>query len=360
MNSNNNSSNTPLSSNAIEVAIRLILILLIATLCFQIIKPFIIPVIWGAIIAVALFPLYIQLNNLLGQRNKLTASLYIIAALSLLITPSIMLTTSLVETSTELAKNFNDGTLTIPRPDASINDWPLIGNQVFNLWSQASSNLEETLKQYVPEIKQAGKTLLSAITGVGGSILQFIFSILISGIFLINAQNSHSITVKIASRLTDKQQGLQFANLAIATIRSVAQGVIGVAVIQAALSGMGMLLIGVPGWSLWTVLILILAVAQLPPLLILGPVIFYVFSIDTSSSAAIIFTIWSVLISMSDGFLKPLFLGRGMATPMLVILLGAIGGMMLMGILGLFIGAISLALGYELFMAWLDKESEIA
>jgi predicted PurR-regulated permease PerM len=114
----------------------------------------------------------------------------------------------------------------------------------------------------------------------------------------------------------------------------------------------------ISGWGAWTVLILILAVAQLPPLLILGPVIFYVFSIETSSSSAIIFSIWSVLVSMSDGFLKPLFLGRGMATPMLVILLGAIGGMMLFGILGLFIGAISLALGYELFIAWLDKGLE--
>ncbi len=359
MNPNNKMTDNSLASNTIEIAIRLILILLIATLCFQIIKPFMIPVIWGAIIAVALFPLYQKLDSLFGQRSKLTTSLYVIAALSLLITPSIMLTASLVDTSTELAKNFSNGTLTIPRPEQNINDWPLVGNQIFNLWSQASSNLEDTLKQYVPEIKQAGETLLSAVAGVGGSIFQFIFSIIISGIFLLHAKNSYSITVKIASRLTDKQQGLQFANLAIATIRSVAQGVIGVAVIQATLGGLGMFLIGIPGWGLWTVLILILAVAQLPPLLILGPVIFYVFSIETSSSIAIIFTIWSVLVSMSDGFLKPLFLGRGMATPMLVILLGAIGGMMLFGILGLFIGAISLALGYELFIAWLDKEKEL-
>jgi len=113
----------------------------------------------------------------------------------------------------------------------------------------------------------------------------------------------------------------------------------------------------IPGWGLWTVLILILAVAQLPPLLVLGPVIFYAFSI-ADTTPAIIFTLWSVLVSMSDGFLKPLFLGRGMEMPMLVILIGAIGGMMLLGILGLFIGAIALAIGYELFMAWLNKDIE--
>ena len=163
------------------------------------------------------------------------------------------------------------------------------------------------------------------------------------------------MTVKIASRLTDNEQGLQFTNLAIATIRSVAQGVLGVAVIQAVLGGTGMYFMDVPGWGLWTVFILILAVAQLPPLLVLIPAMFYVFSV-ADTTPAMIFTIWSLFVSMSDSFLKPLLLGRGMDTPMLVILLGAIGGMIWVGILGLFIGAITLALGYEIFMAWLGED----
>ncbi|SMG63767.1 [weak similarity to] protein belonging to Uncharacterised protein family UPF0118, partial [methanotrophic bacterial endosymbiont of Bathymodiolus sp.] len=107
----------------------------------------------------------------------------------------------------------------------------------------------------------------------------------------------------------------------------------------------------------WTIIILILAVAQLPPLLVLIPVMVYVFSV-ADTTPAIIFAIWSIIVSLSDSFLKPLLLGRGMDTPTLVILLGAIGGMMWFGILGLFVGAITLALGYEIFMAWLDKDAE--
>ena len=132
-----------------------------------------------------------------------------------------------------------------------------------------------------------------------------------------------------------------------------AQGVIGVAAIQAVLGGLGMFAMDVPGWGLWTVLILVFAIAQLPPLIVLGPVIVYVFSV-ADTTPAVIFMIYSLIVSASDGFLKPLFLGRGMDTPMLVILLGAIGGMLAAGIIGLFIGAIILALGYELFMAWLN------
>lgn len=343
------------TNRVIEVAIRLAIIFLIVALCFQIIKPFMIIVVWGTIIAVAIFPLYNKLNILLGGRVKLAAILYTLLALSLLVGPSAMLSSSLVETSTHLAKSFNQGTLVVPPPSKKVSDWPLIGEHVYSAWSQASNNLEETIKENIPALKKLGETLFSAITGVGSSVLQFVLSIIISGVFLANTQSAYQVTVKIASRLTDKGQGLQFTTLTIATIRSVAVGVLGVAAIQAILGGAGMYLMSVPGWGIWTVVILILAVAQLPPLLVLLPVIIYVFSV-ASTVPAVIFTIWSILVSMSDSVLKPLLLGRGMDTPTMVILLGAIGGMMLFGLLGLFIGAIVLALGYELFIVWLVKE----
>ncbi len=343
------------TNKVIEVAIRLAMIFLIVALCFQIIKPFVIIVAWGIIIAVAIFPLYSRLSYALGGRLKLTATLYILFALSLLIGPSIMIASSLVETSTHLAQGFHQGTIDIPPPAQSVREWPIIGNKVYTAWSQASNNLEATLRQNSEQIKKLGETFISAIAGVSGSIVQFILSIIISGVFLVNTKNAYSTAIKITSRLTDKEQGVQFTDLATATIRSVAQGVLGVAVIQAVLGGAGMYFMQVPGWGLWTVFILVLAVAQLPPLLVLLPTIFYVFSVaDTTPS--IIFAIWSIIVSMSDSALKPLLLGRGMETPTLIILLGAIGGMMLFGILGLFVGAIILALGYEIFMAWLDKD----
>ncbi|OQK16509.1 hypothetical protein AU255_00965 [Methyloprofundus sedimenti] len=345
------------TNRVIEVSIRLALTFLIIALCFEIIKPFIIIVVWGIIIAVAIFPLYNKLNLALHGRFKLAATLYTLFALSLLIAPSILISGSLVETSSHLVKGFSAGTLKIPPPSQRVSQWPLIGDTVYSAWSQASANLEAMLKQNIPVIKKLGKAFISAVTGIGGSVLQFILSIIISGIFLANSQRAYEISVKIVSRLTDKEQGLQFTNLTTATIRSVAQGVLGVAVIQAVLGGMGMYLMDIPGWGLWTIFILILAVAQLPPLLVLVPAIFYVFSI-ADTAPAVIFAVWSLLVSMSDSFLKPLLLGRGMDTPTLVILLGAIGGMMWFGLVGLFVGAITLALGYEIFMAWLDKDMQ--
>jgi predicted PurR-regulated permease PerM len=115
-----------------------------------------------------------------------------------------------------------------------------------------------------------------------------------------------------------------------------------------------MALAGVPASGLWALIVLVLVVIQLPALLILVPVIIYVFSVS-STTVAVVFTIWSVLVSSSDTFLKPLLLGRGLEIPMIVILLGAIGGMIAFGIVGLFVGAVVLALGYEIFHAWLGE-----
>ncbi len=120
-------------------------------------------------------------------------------------------------------------------------------------------------------------------------------------------------------------------------------------------AGIGLVAVEVPAAGLWALLVLLLAVIQLPPLLVLGPIIFYVFSI-AETTPAVLFMIWSILVSVSDTFLKPLFLGRGVEVPMLVILLGAIGGMMLSGLIGLFVGSVVLSLGNKVFQAWLNND----
>jgi len=341
--------------NAIEAAVRLGLLLLLATWCFKIITPFIVPVMWGVIIAVAIYPLYIKLKSAMGDRNKLAAIVYTLVTLALLITPTVMISNSIIDTSSIISERYEAGTLDIPPPNDSVKEWPLIGEKTYAVWLQASDNLEATLKKYDEETKKVGKAIVSGAAGAAGTILQFVLSIIISGILVANASGAYDVTIKIFTRLTNEVNGKIYADLSKATIRSVAQGVLGVAMIQAVLSALGMMVMDVPAWGLWTLAVLVVAIAQIPPIVILGFVSAYVFSV-AETTPAVIFLVYCIIVSSSDGFLKPLFLGRGMSTPMLVILLGAIGGMMMSGIIGLFVGAIILALGYELFMAWLDDE----
>ncbi|VAW55300.1 putative membrane protein [hydrothermal vent metagenome] len=350
--------NNEFTQNTIEAAVRLGLLLLLATWCFKIITPFIVPVMWGVIIAVAIYPLFLKLKSMLGGKNKLAAAVYTLIALAFLITPTVMISDSIIETSSIMSERFDAGTLNIPPPNDSVKEWPLVGEQLHTVWAQASENLEATLKKYEAETKKLGKTIISGAAGAAGTILQFVLSIIISGIFVANATAAYDVTVKVFARLTNNESGKAYADLSKLTIRSVAQGVLGVAIIQATLSALGMMVMEVPGWGLWTLVVLVLAIAQLPPIIVLGFVSAYVFSV-AETTPAVIFLVYCIVVSSSDAFLKPLFLGRGMEIPMLVILLGAIGGMIMSGIIGLFVGAIVLALGYELFMTWLNKSEAV-
>lgn len=350
--------NLDFTTNTIEAAVRLGLLLLLATWCFKIITPFIVPVVWGVIIAVAIYPLFTRLKSKLGDRNKLAATIYTLIALTLLITPTVMISDSIIETSVKINEKYEAGVLDIPPPNDSVKQWPLVGEKAHAIWQQASVSIEDTLKKYEAETKKVGRVIVEGAAGAAGTILQFVLSIIISGILVANASGAYDVTIKFFSRLTNEASGETYADLTKATIRSVAQGVLGVAIIQAVLSAVGMMVMDVPAWGLWTLIILVMAIAQLPPILVLGFVCAYVFSVADTTSA-VIFLVYCLIVSTSDGFLKPLFLGRGMSTPMLVILLGAIGGMMMSGIIGLFVGAIILALGYELFMAWMNK-TEVA
>jgi predicted PurR-regulated permease PerM len=242
----------------------------------------------------------------------------------------------------------------VPPPPSKVADWPLIGERVHEVWTQASENLEATLSQFAPQVRRIGSWLLSAITGFGVAFLMTIVAIVIAGVMLMHSEAGGRMARAIGARLGGTR-GEASVDLATQTIRSVAYGVVGVAAVQSALAAVGLFLADVPAAGLWTGLVLILAVAQLPPLLVLGPAIIYVVATSDSTMTQVLFTIWSLIVSFSDAFLKPMFLGRGVEIPMLVILIGAIGGLMRAGVIGLFVGAVVLAIGYKLFTAWMNQ-----
>ena len=349
--------NSPVNSNnstaqAIEIAIRLGLIFLILAWCLQILTPFISIVAWGAIIAVAIYNPYLKLVDKLGGKKKLAVTLIVVMGIAIIVVPVISLSSSMIDGATKLGTQISEGSIHIPPPPAYVEEWPIVGEKTYKLWLQSSQNLMATLEKYPDQLTAIGKKLMGAAAGVGGGVLQFIVSFLIAAVFLVSADGANAGLRRMSNRLSPNQ-GDELLDMSTSTIRSVAVGVIGIAFIQAMLGGLGMMFAGVPAAGLLAIFILVLAIAQLPPLLILGPVAFYVFSAE-STTVSVIFLIWSLLVSFSDAVLKPLFLGRGVDVPMLVILLGAIGGMITSGIVGLFIGAIILALGYKLVGEWLQ------
>ena len=343
---------------AIEASVRIALVAALALWCFQIVRPFIQPILWGAILAIATYTPYRKLAQGLGGRRRLAAGLLAVVALIVLLGPTVALSKSLVETAAALAHQFNEGSIRVPPPPRGVADWPLVGEQLNEYWSLAAGNLEAALREIAPQLKELALWLISTAAKAGVGIVQFAISIVIAAVFLASAPGASATAERILTRLVG-DRGPALTELAGQTVMSVTRGILGVAAIQALLAGVGFLAVGVPAAGLWTLLVLVVAIVQIPAMIILLPIILYVFSTH-STLVAVIFTVWSVLVALSDSVLKPLLMGRGVDIPMLVVFLGAIGGFLLNGIIGLFVGAVVLALGYSLFLAWLADDREPA
>ena len=339
-------------NNSIEVSIRLVFLFILIAWCMFIIYPFLEPVLWGVIIAVSIAPLYKFLNNKLGDKPKLSATIIIFVFLAIIITPAYFLVSASTKSLVTIGEKLASGTFHIPPPDASVADWPLIGEQTYNAWSAFSSNLEGAVMQYQEQITELGKSLVNSVMSFSSGVLGFILSIIISGV-LLATKGTQNITQMLFTKLAG-DRGNEFAVLTKKTISGVTKGILGVAVLQGVIFGVLFSLAGIPYPILWATLGMMISILQIPTTLLAIPVAIYLFSVSSATSA----TIWSIIIILSsfvDSVLKPILLGQGAAVPMLVIFLGAIGGFMVSGFLGLFTGAIILSLGYKLFIAWIQS-----
>jgi predicted PurR-regulated permease PerM len=340
-------------SRALEAAVRIGLVFLLLAWCFEIVRPFITPIVWGAIIAVAAYPGYRWLQASLGGRRKLAAGLFTLLMLIVVIAPTVMLSGTLIETVKPLAVELSEGSLIIPPPPETINSWPVVGDNLYGFWTLASQNIQAALQKIGPEIKAVGAWLLTTAAGAGFGILQFVFAIIIAGVLMPHASGAKRTAHAISERLAGEQH-TDLVDLAEKTVRSVASGILGVALIQSLLAGLGFMVAGVPAAGFWALLCLLLSVAQIGIFLILIPVVIYLFN-TADMLTAVGFLIWSIPVGLIDNILKPIFLARGVKTPMVIIFMGAIGGFLASGIIGLFVGAVVLSLSYEVFLLWLNQ-----
>jgi predicted PurR-regulated permease PerM len=338
--------------NMMESAIRIGIVLVLVLWCFSIVKPFVSIILWGVIIAIAVAPSYESLSAKMGGRRGRAALLVTLLMLLVLIVPASMLTGTVIDGARVASDHLKGGDISIPPPPESVAGWPLIGEKLSRFWELASTNLAEAVDRVEPQIKDASRWLLGAAAGASVGLLKFIAAVIIAGVLLPRGPESEKSADKVFRRIAGPR-GAEYGKLTTSTIRSVARGILGVAIIQATLAGIGLLAVGVPGAGLLTVLVLMLCIVQLGPGLVMIPTAIWLFSGD-SNLVAVLFAIYTIPVIVIDNVLKPILLGRGVAVPMLVIFMGAIGGFIAMGIIGLFVGSIVLVVGYTLWTAWLD------
>jgi predicted PurR-regulated permease PerM len=343
------------NNNVYDTTIRLLILLLIIGWCLLILQPFVSIMLWSLILALAMHPLHTGLAKKIGGRPKWASFIMVLGMLIILVVPTSLLLSKLVGEVKELKTMYEQDALTIAPPNESVKDWPLVGEKLYAIWQGASSNLEETIVKYKDQITETGRKIVQGVMSATGAVVQFVVAFIIAGILLVVpgiGENLRSFFRKVAG-----VRGDEFADVTMQTVGSVVKGVLGVALILAVLHGILFMLADVPFAGIWTLLIFVLCVLQLPSIFVTLPIIIYLFSVNDLTMAIV----WGVLlfvVGLSDNVLKPILLSKGAPVPMLVIFFGVIGGFVLSGIIGLFTGAIVISIGYKLLIGWLKPAEE--
>jgi predicted PurR-regulated permease PerM len=335
-----------------EVFITIGIIAVLVYLSVRVFSPFMGLVTWGLILAVTLYPIHQRLAGKIGDRQGMSATLLVLAGLLLIGTPTVMLGSSFAGHIQGVSQALEDETVQIPPPAESVAEWPLVGEKVYRVWSQASTSLPALLQKAKPQLTEFTKKMLAIMASTAGGVFAFLGSLIIAGIMMAYGKSGAQAMSRIICRVAGKEKGPGFYSLSTATIRSVAMGVVGVAFIQALLLGLGFMAAGVPAAGVLAILVLILGILQVPATVLTLPVIAYLWWSGDSTVMNVVWTVYLLVAGMADNVLKPLLLGRGVDAPMPIILLGALGGMVSAGLIGLFVGAVILALGYVIFMDW--------
>jgi len=337
-----------------DTTIRLFILILIVGWCLAIMYPFVSIILWSLILAMALHPLHRIMSEKMGGRPKLASAIIVVSLLIIIFVPTWLLIDSLIGEVKALKASFDNGTLTIPPPNEKVKEWPIIGERLYDAWQNASVNLVQTVMKYQDQLMQVGGKIGKGILSAAGGVIQIMVSLIIAAIILVFGEAGQEIRKFFRKVAGDR--GDEYADMTLKTVGNVVKGIIGVALILALLNGILFMLAGIPYAGIWTLLIFVLGVLQLPLFFITVPIIVYMFS-EKELIPAIVWTVLLLIAGLSDNVLKPILLGKGAPVPMLVIFIGVIGGFMFSGFIGLFTGAIVMSLGYKLFVAWINSNN---
>lgn len=337
--------------------IRFSAITLIVIVCWWAFLPFLPILLWALVLAIALYPIKLGIEHKLGLRSSRAATLVAVIGVLVLGTPTAMVGNSFASKTLETVDSYRNGTLVVPMPTDNVKEWPLVGEKVYEAWDEAAVNLPDFIEKHQPQVKSIFGWVFDSAAGAAKNVFVLIGAVIIAGIMLAWAEPASASISKIFISFTDPVKGPKLHKLTTATLRQVAIGIIGIAFLTAMVFGAVVALAGVPAAALFTLIALILAIVQLPVTVLALVAVAVLWSGDSGTAHNVIFTILLIASSLIDNFLKPIILGRGLDVPMPIILIGAVGGVMSGGILGMFVGAAFLAAGYQVFMQWVEDEN---
>lgn len=339
--------------STIDTAIRVGLLALLAYWCLKVLGPFLTVALWSAILAVALYPLFDWLAQRLRSR-RVAATLITVLCLMIVVGPLAWLGFGLIRGVDFIVKGIESKVFAVPLPDESVKDWPLVGEQLYDLWNRAATDTKAILLEAAPSLRPLAEKLVELAGSVVFGLLEFVTSIVIAGFLYTPGPRLIEMFGAFLRRIL-RQRSDEMVTLAGSTIRNVSRGVVGIALVQAFLAGLGFLAAAIPAAGFLSFLALVLGIIQVGAAVVLVPMVIWSwFAMDTMS--ALLFTAYMIPVSLIDNVVRPIIMARGLTTPLPVILVGVIGGTLAYGISGLFLGPIVLSVAWALTMAWVHDE----
>jgi predicted PurR-regulated permease PerM len=337
----------------IDRLVRISLIVAVTYLSFILLHPLYSVLAWAFILAVALYPIFLWLNKRLWNRSAISATVITSLSLLLIVGTMVMLSNNVVETLSSVISKVRSGEQIIPQPPAGIQQWPLVGEGIHQAWSAVSANASEAVAKYAKYFLNFSTMMLTKVVNKGLDLLLFMISVILSGYLMTQGKHIMTVLRKFADKVA-LERGADLINLMKETIQNVSRGVIGVALFQTIIFGLLLLIASVPGAGILSFFALILCIVQAGLILLAIPIIIWLFYAK-SFIFALIISILLVFDTILDGILKPMVLSRGLSTPMMVIFIGLIGGLLVYGLIGVFIGPVILAIFYDMIRHWLKS-----
>ena len=331
-------------------------LILLAAGCLFVMVPFVSALLWAAVLAFSTWPLYQRLLTGVGNRRTLAASLMTLALVLIILLPFIIV-------GVKLADHVGQLTIAIrkwidagpPAPPDWLHKIPVLGSRAVEQWQVLASDSARLLATVRRFVEPASAWLLSMGVALGGGLVQLAVSIFISFFFFRDgvrvAEQISTAVVRIGG-----ERGGHLLNLAGNTIRGVVYGILGTALVQALIAGIGFIIAGVPGVGVLTLLTFFLSVVPMGPPLVWGPAAFWLFH-QGQTGWGIFMIVWGIGVSSIDNFVKPWLISRGSTMPFLLIVFGVVGGAIAFGFIGVFLGPTLLAVGYRIVQEWFSRRS---
>jgi len=350
----------PPSRDLARILLSVISIGLLIAGSLWVLQPFLGAMIWAAMVVVSTWPIMLAVERHLGGRRWLAVTLMTLAMLLVLVVPLVLAITTIVDYRDEIAnfpeaiKNFK-----VPAPPDWVESLPLVGEKMAKEWRDlATLGSDELVTRAGPYVRKVVSWFAAQAGTFGLMLLHFLLTVVITAILYATGDAAARGVRRFGRRLAG-DSGESSVILSAQAVRAVALGVVVTAIVQSTAAGIGLAVSGVPYAAVLTAIIFIFCIAQLGPILVLAPAVVWLFwSGDTVWGTVLL--VWTILVGALDNVLRPILIKRGADLPLLLIFAGVIGGLISLGIIGLFVGPVVLAVTYRLLEAWVAEVDEPA